>query len=126
YGVNALAEVTRAEADEFQVTAIGRQWSWTFEYPNGIISPELVLPVDRRVNVTLHSPDVLHSFWIPAMRVKQDLVPGYDTHIRFTPILIGEYKVRCAELCGLSHWSMLSPVRVVEQAEYEQWEAEQL
>jgi cytochrome c oxidase subunit 2 len=126
YGINALAEVTHSAPNEFQVTAVGRQWSWTFEYPNGIISTELVLPVDQRVNVTLRSPDVIHSFWIPEMRVKQDLVPGFDTNIRFTPITTGQFKVRCAELCGLSHWSMVSPVRVVEQAEYEQWEAEQL
>ena len=59
------------------------------------------------------------------MRVKQDVVPGQTTVIRFTPRLAGEYKVRCAELCGLSHWSMESPVRVVEPAEYEQWFSEQ-
>jgi cytochrome c oxidase subunit 2 len=126
YGINTLAQVTRGDSNEFQVVAVGRQWSWAFEYPNGIISPELVLPVDQRVHVTLRSPDVLHSFWIPEMRVKQDLVPGYETDIRFTPIVTGQFKVRCAELCGLSHWSMESPVRVVEQAEYDQWEAEQL
>lgn len=104
---------------------MGFQWSWRFEYPNGVVSQELVLPVEQRAYVTLRSPDVLHSFWIPEMRVKQDLVPGQDTHIRFTPIMTGEYKVRCSELCGLSHWSMESPVRVVSQAEYDAWMAEQ-
>jgi cytochrome c oxidase subunit 2 len=126
YGINALATVTRSESNETEVTAVGIQWSWRFEYPNGIISPELVLPVDQRVNVTLHSDDVLHSFWIPEMRVKQDLVPGTDTHVRFTPILTGDFKVRCAELCGRSHYSMESPVRIVTQAEYDQWVSEQL
>jgi cytochrome c oxidase subunit II len=126
YGINALATVTRSEPNELEVTAVGFQWSWRFEYPNGIISPELVLPVNQRVNVNLHAEDVLHSFWIPEMRVKQDLVPGNPTHIRFTPILTGDFKVRCAELCGRSHWSMESPVRIVEQAEYDQWVADQL
>jgi cytochrome c oxidase subunit II len=126
YGVNSLAQITRAEPNEFQVTAVGFQWSWRFEYPNGIVSQELVLPVDQRAYITLRSMDVLHSFWVPEMRVKQDLVPGYDTHLRITPILTGDYKVRCAELCGLSHWSMESPVRVVEQAEYDQWVTDQL
>jgi cytochrome c oxidase subunit 2 len=125
YGVSALAQVTRAAPNEFEVTAVGFQWSWRFEYPNGVVSQELVLPVEQRAYVTLRSPDVLHSFWIPEMRVKQDLVPGQDTHIRFTPIMTGEYKVRCSELCGLSHWSMESPVRVVSQAEYDAWMAEQ-
>jgi cytochrome c oxidase subunit 2 len=126
YGINALAEVTRSESNELEVTAVGLQWSWRFEYPNGIVSPELVLPVNQRALVTLQSMDVLHSFWVPEMRVKQDAVPGIDTHIRFTPILTGEFKVRCAELCGRSHWSMESPVRIVEQAEYDQWVTEQL
>jgi cytochrome c oxidase subunit 2 len=126
YGINSLAEVTRGESNEVEVTAVGLQWSWRFEYPNGIISPELVLPVDQRAHVTLHSEDVLHSFWIPEMRVKQDLVPGTDTNIRFTPIVTGAFKVRCAELCGRSHYSMESPVRIVTPEEYEQWVTEQL
>ena len=132
YGINALAQVIRGESNELEVTAVGVQWSWRFEYPNGIISPELVLPVDQRANVTLRSDPlgtvsaVLHSFWIPEMRVKQDVVPGQETNIRFTPILTGDFKVRCAELCGRSHYSMESPVRVVTQAEYEQWITEQL
>jgi cytochrome c oxidase subunit II len=126
YGITSLAEVTRAEPNEFEVTAVGLQWSWRFEYPNGIVSPELVLPIEQRVNVTLHAQDVLHSFWIPEMRVKQDAVPGSETNIRFTPIATGDFKVRCAEMCGRSHYSMESPVRVLSQEEYDQWEAEQL
>jgi cytochrome c oxidase subunit 2 len=126
YGINALAQVTRSEPNEFEVTAVGLQWSWRFEYPNGIVSPELVLPKDQRVNVTLNAQDVLHSFWIPEMRVKQDAVPGSVTNIRFTPIVEGDFMVRCAELCGRSHYSMESPVRILPPAEYEQWESEQL
>lgn len=125
YGINVLAEVVKPGENEFEVTAVGRQWSWTFEYPNGVISSELVMPVDQRAYVTLRSPDVLHSFWIPEMRVKQDLVPGQDTHIRFTPIEPGDYKVRCAEMCGLSHWSMENVVRVLPAAEYDAWMTEQ-
>ena len=67
------------------------------------------------------SNDVIHSFWVPEFRVKQDLLPGRITTILFTPIEVGEYKLRCAELCGLSHYSMLASVRVVEQDEYERW-----
>lgn len=126
YGVTALATVTHAEENEVEVTAVGVQWSWRFEYPNGIVSPELVLPINQRVNVNLFSDNVLHSFWIPEMRVKQDLVPGNPTNIRFTPILAGDYTLRCAEMCGLSHWSMESPVRIVEQSEYDLWVSEQL
>lgn len=126
YGINALATVTRGESNEVEVTAIGIQWSWRFEYPNGIVSPELVLPVDQRVNVNLFSDNVIHSFWIHEMRVKQDVVPGTPTNIRFTPIATGEFKVRCAELCGRGHQSMQSPVRIVSAEEYEQWVTDQL
>jgi cytochrome c oxidase subunit 2 len=126
YGINALAQVTHGEPNEEQVTAVGQQWAWIFQYPNGIVSPELVLPVNKRVHVTLQSKDVLHSFWIPEMRVKQDLVPGTDTNIRFTPIVTGDFKVRCAELCGLSHWNMLAPVHIMTQEDYDKWVNDQL
>lgn len=125
YGINALATITQG-GEQLTVKATGFQWAWTFEYPEGFVSPELVLPVDQRVHMEMEARDVLHSFWIPEMRVKQDLVPGQTTNLRFTPILPGEYKVRCAELCGLSHWSMLATVRVVTQEEYDQWVNEQV
>lgn len=121
YGINALAKVTRSEPNELVVKVTGRQWTWLFEYGDGVISPELVLPVNQRVHLEMSSPDVIHSFWIPEMRVKQDVVPGMTTNLRITPILEGAYKVRCAELCGLTHWNMESPVRVVSQADYDQW-----
>jgi cytochrome c oxidase subunit 2 len=125
YGINALAEVTQG-GEELSVKVTGRQWSWLFEYPEGIVSPELVLPVDKRVHVEMQAQDVLHSFWIPEMRVKQDLVPGQTTDLRITPIRVGEYTLRCAEICGLSHWSMETPVRVLSQADYDQWVSEQV
>jgi cytochrome c oxidase subunit II len=120
-GINTYSTVTASHPDEMAVKAVGFQWSWRFEYPEGAVSQELVLPVDTPIRVDLESIDVLHSFWIPEMRVKQDLVPGDQTVLRFTPQLVGEYKLRCAEICGLSHWSMLAPVRIVEQSEYQAW-----
>ena len=70
--------------------------------------------------------NVLHSFWVPEFRVKQDLVPGQTTVLRFTPIEEGDYKLRCAELCGLDHWRMLADVRVVSEDEYTAWVTEQI
>lgn len=125
YGVNTLATVTRGDSSEHTVKVTGRQWSWTFEYPQGFISQELVLPVNQRARMEMEAADVLHSFWIPEMRVKQDLVPGQVTDLRFTPTTTGEYRLRCAEMCGLNHYSMLAPVRVVAQADYDQWVSEQ-
>ena len=123
-GIVSLNDITRAAPNELVVDVTGFQWAWSFEYEGGVISPELVLPVDQPTRMLMNSRDVIHSFWIPEMRVKQDLVPGKETTLVFTPTEVGEYALRCAELCGLSHYSMVSPVRVVEQAEYDAWLAE--
>ncbi len=125
-GWRTLQDVTRAQDNEVVVNVNGFQWSWAFSYPDGVTSAELVLPVDQPARMEMTAKDVLHSFWVPEFRVKQDLVPGRTTVLRFTPTQIGEYKVRCAELCGLSHWSMESVVRVVSQEEFAQWMGEQL
>jgi cytochrome c oxidase subunit 2 len=74
----------------------------------------------------MESQDVLHSFWVPEFRLKQDLVPGRITEYRINPILVGDYKVRCAELCGASHAYMEAAVIVVSQAEYDKWVVEQV
>lgn len=125
YGINTLADVTRSDPNEMVVKVNGFQWGWSFEYDGDILSPEMVLPVGQRVKMEMSTRDVIHSFWVPEMRVKQDLVPGQVTELRFTPIVEGEYKLRCAELCGRSHWSMLATVRVVSADEYRQWLADQ-
>ena len=112
------------------VKVTGLQWSWTFEYPpvNGVsvVSDELHLPVGKQVLLQMTSKDVIHSFWVPEFRVKQDLVPGRITELRITPILAGNYKVRCAELCGTSHAYMEKPVIVSSQADFDTWMGEQL
>jgi cytochrome c oxidase subunit 2 len=84
-------------------------------------SATLVLLIDQPVVFKLESADVIHSFWIPAMRVKQDVVPGVITEIRYTPNLAGEYQVVCTEMCGLLHSRMLADVQVLSQADYVNW-----
>lgn len=126
WGAQVLAEITETRPDEMVVKVVGQQWSWYFEYPeaNDLRTQELVLPKDQVVRLEMESLDVLHSFWVPEFRVKQDLVPGLITTLRITPNTVGEYKVRCAEICGTLHSGMLAPVRVVEEAEFEVWLAE--
>jgi cytochrome c oxidase subunit 2 len=107
-----------------QVNVVGGQWFWSFEYPEqGVTSDELYLPVNQQVLLRMTSRDVIHSFWVPEFRVKQDLLPGenFVRELRITPSVVGEYKVRCAEMCGVSHAYMESPVVVVEQAEFDAW-----
>ncbi len=123
WGAVTLIDITSPKPQEMTVEVVGRQWSWTFSYPEqgGFISTELVLPVDQPILLEMNSEDVLHSFWVPQFRVKQDLVPGRTTNLRVTPILIDEFTLRCAEICGLQHSGMVAPVRVVSRTDFDAW-----
>jgi len=81
----------------------------------------LYLPRGRAVVVRLRTQDVIHSFFVPEFRVKQDLIPGFDTRLKFTPNRNGEFELACAELCGLGHYTMRGKVIVLEPAEFEAW-----
>jgi cytochrome c oxidase subunit 2 len=128
-GSRALAETRREDPGAIEITVVGQQWSWRFDYDEyGFSSTELVLPVDQQVLLTMISNDVIHSFWVPEFRVKQDVLPGVgmEREIRITPTEIGDYVVRCAELCGLEHAYMLADVRVLTQEDYQAWTEQQL
>jgi cytochrome c oxidase subunit 2 len=114
-------------------TVVGQQWSWTFNYDkdpalNGKTTvydvgttadpPTLYLPVNKSVEFKLRSPDVIHSFWVPAFLFKMDVIPGKDNHFSFTPTRVGTFRGRCAELCGTYHSRMLFDVAVVSPADY--------
>jgi cytochrome c oxidase subunit II len=124
-GADVLGKVERPEPRPLEVRVVSSQWAWSFEYLDyGIISPELVLPVDRQALLLLSSRDVIHSFWVPEFRVKQDALPGGEEMVRplrITPTQTGNYKVLCAELCGLGHAEMRADVRVVTQGEFDEW-----
>lgn len=125
-GAYSLGEVRRVDADALVINVKAQQFSWTFEYPEyGIISTELYMPVNQQVLLKMESADVIHSFWVPEFRVKQDVVPGRVTEYRITPTLEGNYKVRCAELCGMSHYAMEGGIVVASQANYDAWIVEQ-
>lgn len=104
-----------------EVTALGRMWSWEFEYENGKNSTELYLPVGKPVKVNVESADVIHSFYVPAFRVKQDCIPNLDEFVWFEPKETGTYDIFCAEYCGLRHSYMLSKVVVVPADEFLEW-----
>ncbi|MGZ9166984.1 MAG: cytochrome c oxidase subunit II [Anaerolineales bacterium] len=126
-GAVNLAETRRVDPGAIVVKVTGIQWSWKFEYPAyGVTSDELHLPVDQQVLLQMTSMDVIHSFWVPEFRVKQDLVPGRITELRITPTVNGNYKVRCAELCGTSHAYMEKPVIITSQADFDVWMSEQV
>lgn len=126
-GAWSLGDVIRAEPGALVVEVDAFQWGWKFYYPEeGITTNELYLPVDRQVLLEMESQDVIHSFWVPEFRVKQDIVPGQTTEYRVTPIEEGEYMVRCSELCGTAHAYMNAPVVVVSDVEFETWVEDQI
>jgi cytochrome c oxidase subunit II len=86
-----------------------------------ILSSELVLPAGREVDLRLRAHDVIHGFFIPGMRLKQNAVPGLTLHVHFTPTTPGEYPILCTQVCGLGHGHMEAKLRVVSEAEFQQW-----
>ncbi len=119
-GLDALAGPTRDPALTIEV--IGRNWWWEVRYPNGAVTAnEIHIPVGRQVEVKLSTADVIHSFWVPQLNVKQDQVPGMDNRISLLADEPGRYRGQCAEYCGLQHARMVFYVDAQPQAEFEQW-----
>ncbi len=101
----------------------GMQYAWIFTYPEtGIISGELHVPKNRPVQLTIAATDVLHAFWVPQLRLKQDAIPGRDATLAFTANREGDYPIICAELCGAYHGGMKSVLYVEDEETYAQWE----
>jgi len=131
---SALLKITPDQATSINV--VGRQWSWTFNYNYDAATsastgasvydvgtpgqpPTLYLPLNEKVKFTLTSPDVIHSFWVPAFLFKLDVVPGRVNQFELTPTKEGTFIGECAELCGVDHSRMLFWVKVVSPAEYQ-------
>jgi cytochrome c oxidase subunit 2 len=107
--------------DAIPIKVYGQMWSWSYEYQNGKISDKLVVPLDKAVRLDLISRDVVHSFYIPAFRIKEDVVPGKNNYMWFIGQEEGSYDVFCAEYCGERHSYMLSKVEVIPELEYYAW-----
>lgn len=107
--------------DAFEVHVTAKQWSWEFQYKSGRTSNELVVPTGKPIKLIMSSVDVLHSLFIPSMRVKQDVIPGRYTALWFDPQVEGEFHIFCTEYCGRDHSGMITKMQVVSQAEFEKW-----
>lgn len=121
YGWAGFQPMRNVPDDAIPVKTYGQMWNWSFEYPNGKISDSLVVPLDQPVVLDLISRDVLHSFYVPAFRIKEDVVPGIENKMWFIAQQEGEYDILCAEYCGQRHSYMLSKVVAVPEQEYEKW-----
>ena len=131
YGWVELNKLITPKPNEMTIEVTAVQWGWQFNYPeegdgSNVGKGELVLQIDQPILLEMNATDVLHAFWVPEFRVKQDLVPGRTTFLRFTPTDTGAYKLGCAEICGTGHATMIAHVRVVGQAEYEAWVIDQI
>lgn len=119
----AFATAEPPTRDVLNVRVVANQWWWAFEYPGeGVVTAnELHIPVDKPVSLTLESNDVIHSFWVPKLAGKTDVIPGRVNKMWFQAAEPGEYYGQCAELCGPSHAKMKFRVIAQSPADYENW-----
>jgi cytochrome c oxidase subunit 2 len=125
-GVGASPETQGTTADLI-VNVTGLQYAWIFNYPeSGVTAGELHVPAGREVQLIISANDVIHAFWVPQFRIKQDAIPGRESQLRFTPKIGGDYPVICAELCGAYHGAMKTRVIVETPAEFDAWMQSQI
>ncbi|GIK40966.1 MAG: cytochrome c oxidase subunit 2 [Chloroflexota bacterium] len=118
----AYFDLYRPPVNALEIYIVGRQWMWKAQHPEGQEEiNQLHVPVNRPVRLIMTSQDVIHSFYIPAFRVKQDVLPGRYTSIWFEATQPGTYHLFCAEYCGTDHAQMGGSVVVMPEAEYQQW-----
>jgi len=125
YGWMGYKPMRQVPENAMEITAYGQMWRFSFEYPDGRITDTLYVPVNKPVKLNLVSRDVLHSFFVPAFRVKEDMVPGRNNFLWFEATREGRFDVLCAEYCGMLHSKMLSTVKVMSESEYNEWFAEE-
>ena len=112
---------------ELIINVTGMQYAWIFNYPDtDLTTGELHVPIGKKVEINMTANDVIHAFWVPEFRIKQDAIPGRRTNLSFTPRKAGDYQLICAELCGPYHGVMKSQVVVETQEAFDSWMQEQL
>ncbi len=120
-GWKGFVYMRTAPPDSMIIHVTARQWSWTFDYANGKETNVLKVPVRKPIKLLMTSADVLHSLFIPAYHIKEDCVPGRETHLWFLPDQLGSYDLFCTEYCGVGHSAMITKVEVMPQKDFEDW-----
>jgi cytochrome c oxidase subunit 2 len=122
WGASVYFNLSEAPRDSMEIFVVGKQWMWKFQHQDGQREiDELHVPVGRDVKLTMATEDVIHSFFVPAFRIKADVVPGRYSSTWFRATQPGKYHLFCAEYCGTNHSGMIGWVYVMEPAEYEAW-----
>ncbi|MGC9504115.1 cytochrome c oxidase subunit II [Baaleninema sp.] len=120
-GVGA-SPATQGRNAQLNVDVLGLQYAWIFTYPDsGVVSGELHVPAGGDIQLNISAQDVIHAFWVPQFRLKQDAIPGRETELRFKPEVAGTYPIICAELCGAYHGAMRTQVVVQPPEEFDEW-----
>ena len=121
-GISSGSVGSEMVADVLPIEVTAMQFAFLFHYPDGdITAGELHVPADRPITLRMESKDVIHAFWVPEFRLKQDIIPGQPTQLSFTATRPGRYPIVCAELCGPYHGGMRSTVVVDEADEWQTW-----
>ena len=121
YGWEGYLSLRRIPDKAMPIEAEARMWSWLFRYENGATADKLYVPVGQPVKIELSSSDVLHSFYVPAFRVKRDMVPGMNTYVWFVAEQAGSYDLFCTEYCGVGHSAMITTVEALPESEFSTW-----
>jgi cytochrome c oxidase subunit II len=121
YGWAGYLTLRNVPPGSLPVQATARMWSWSFQYQNGRSSNKLVVPVGKPVVVSLESKDVVHGFYLPAFRVKRDVVPGMKNRVWFVADKPGSYDLFCSQYCGTGHSAMITTVEALPAADFERW-----
>lgn len=121
YGWTNFNYMRSAPRDAMVINVTARQWAWSFTYPNGKRTTELVVALNKPVKLELHSLDVIHGFYVPAFRIKEDVVPGKQNYTWFIPTQLGAFDIQCTVICGVNHAQMLSKVVTVPVSDFETW-----
>jgi cytochrome c oxidase subunit 2 len=121
WGFKSFVKQKTIPPDAYEIRVQAQSWSWLFEYPNGATSDTLYVPANKPVKTTMSSRDVIHSFFVPAFRVKQDVLPNRYTSVWFEATEKGTYDLFCTEYCGRGHSEMGAAVKVVSQERFDEW-----
>ena len=123
YGYVFYDQYTTTPKNAVEINVTAKQWLWTFDYSNGKKTlNQLYVPIDQPIRLVMQSDDVLHSFFVPAFRVKQDLMGNRYTYINFTATKEGVFDIYCTEYCGTAHSNMLGKVHVLSKEKFASWE----
>ena len=121
YGWGAWTPMTKPPKDTFNIKLVARMWNFTFEYENGKKTDTLFVPQNKAIKISLNSMDVVHGFYVPAFRLKVDIVPGREKMSWFIPQVAGNYDLFCSEYCGMNHSYMITMIKVLPEDVFNKW-----